>query len=431
MTGLARAPRRWRVPARRRTVPGRHPARRAGPAAGGRRAHRGRPGPARPGRGQRRRGAPARGRGGGPERGRRRSRGSWTRRRPRTRPSRRRSPRPTSSTSRAATRTSSRRSSRHAGMGRHRGRLARRRGRWPAPAPGRWPWPRRRGRRPGPSTAGSRARTGRHPARRRRVVGSATCAASGRSSRRAWGCSGWPSGPASSGGPGNRGGRRRGRGALAGTRGGEPRSWSGRARPCASGRRLMRSRPGLDPRPGRHVSSTTARSGRARAVLRVQRELRERLERQPVRFLDRELEAILARPANGSARSSARDPADLAFVPNATTGVNTVLGSLRFEPGDEMLTTDHEYNAMHQRHAARGRTRRGAGRGRAARPSRSPVADESSRPCSTAVTAAHAAVGDQPRHEPDRARPAGRAARPRARRRAASTRSSTARTRRA
>jgi isopenicillin-N epimerase len=39
------------------------------------------------------------------------------------------------------------------------------------------------------------------------------------------------------------------------------------------------------------------------------------------------------------------DPQDLVFVPNATTGVNVVLRSLRFSPGDELLTTDHAYAA--------------------------------------------------------------------------------------
>ena len=80
-------------------------------------------------------------------------------------------------------------------------------------------------------------------------------------------------------------------------------------------------------------------------VLAVQRELRDRLEAEPVRFLSRDLPGLLddARAAVG--RFIGADPDGLAFVSNATTGVNTVVQSLRFEPGDELLTDDHEYNA--------------------------------------------------------------------------------------
>jgi isopenicillin-N epimerase len=39
------------------------------------------------------------------------------------------------------------------------------------------------------------------------------------------------------------------------------------------------------------------------------------------------------------------DAEELAFVPNATTGVNAVLRSLSFNPNDELLTTNLEYNA--------------------------------------------------------------------------------------
>jgi isopenicillin-N epimerase len=82
-----------------------------------------------------------------------------------------------------------------------------------------------------------------------------------------------------------------------------------------------------------------------RPVLQLQSELRQRMEAGLVRFLHRELEGRLdaARAALAAFVGCVAD--DLAFVPNATTGVNTVLRSLAFAPGDELLTTDHEYNA--------------------------------------------------------------------------------------
>ncbi|HEX6811203.1 MAG TPA: aminotransferase class V-fold PLP-dependent enzyme [Planctomycetota bacterium] len=82
-----------------------------------------------------------------------------------------------------------------------------------------------------------------------------------------------------------------------------------------------------------------------RVVLQHQQELRARMEREPVLFLHRELEKLLDPARHELARFVGCDPDDLAFVANATTGVNTVLRSLQFGPGDELLTTDHAYNA--------------------------------------------------------------------------------------
>lgn len=82
-----------------------------------------------------------------------------------------------------------------------------------------------------------------------------------------------------------------------------------------------------------------------RPVLEFQRAMRDRLERQPVSFLVRELEPLLDAARADLARFVGADPDNIVFVPNATTGVNTVLHSLRFEPGNELLVTSHGYNA--------------------------------------------------------------------------------------
>src|SRR5262245_22996406 len=83
-------------------------------------------------------------------------------------------------------------------------------------------------------------------------------------------------------------------------------------------------------------------------VLERQQELRRRLEAEPVRFMIRELEAELDRARAALAAFVGADPDDLVFVPNATTGVNTVLRSLPLRAGDELLITNQAYNACHQ-----------------------------------------------------------------------------------
>jgi isopenicillin-N epimerase len=101
-----------------------------------------------------------------------------------------------------------------------------------------------------------------------------------------------------------------------------------------------------------------------RAVMDVRSSLLEEIERQPARFLLRELTPIGVQGEAGSASPDGRPHRrlrtaanavgpwlgvtgdDLVFVDNATTGANTVLASWKLAPGDEVLVTSHAYGAI-------------------------------------------------------------------------------------
>jgi isopenicillin-N epimerase len=70
------------------------------------------------------------------------------------------------------------------------------------------------------------------------------------------------------------------------------------------------------------------------------------LERQPVLFLRRRLEGLLAEARAALGAYVGADPEDLVFVPNATAGVNIAAWPLGLRAGDEVLTTNLEYGAL-------------------------------------------------------------------------------------
>ncbi len=73
--------------------------------------------------------------------------------------------------------------------------------------------------------------------------------------------------------------------------------------------------------------------------------LREEMESEPLRFLWREIDSKIDDAREDLARFLRADPDELAFVTNATSAVNAVVRSLELKEGDELLTTNHGYNA--------------------------------------------------------------------------------------
>ena len=70
------------------------------------------------------------------------------------------------------------------------------------------------------------------------------------------------------------------------------------------------------------------------------------LERQPVDFLNRQVTGLLAEARAKLAAYLGVEADDVVYFPNPTTALNMVARSLDLRPGDEILTTDHEYGAM-------------------------------------------------------------------------------------
>jgi isopenicillin-N epimerase len=82
-------------------------------------------------------------------------------------------------------------------------------------------------------------------------------------------------------------------------------------------------------------------------ILKLQAELRRRMEAEPVQFLWRRYEERLESARCQVAKFVGARPRDLVFVTNATTGVNAIVRSLKLRRGDAILTTNHDYNACH------------------------------------------------------------------------------------
>ncbi|HET8906216.1 MAG TPA: aminotransferase class V-fold PLP-dependent enzyme [Ktedonobacterales bacterium] len=70
------------------------------------------------------------------------------------------------------------------------------------------------------------------------------------------------------------------------------------------------------------------------------------LEEQPVEFLARRLDDLLAEARGELGTFLGTSGDNLVFVPNATYGMNIVAHSFPLEPGDEVLGTTHEYGAV-------------------------------------------------------------------------------------
>ncbi len=88
------------------------------------------------------------------------------------------------------------------------------------------------------------------------------------------------------------------------------------------------------------------------AVPRVVQEayegLQREMERNPVAWLQRAAEPMLAMARQRLGGFVGAAPDDVVFFANPTTAVNMVAHSIVLQPGDEVVSTDHDYGAMYR-----------------------------------------------------------------------------------
>lgn len=83
-----------------------------------------------------------------------------------------------------------------------------------------------------------------------------------------------------------------------------------------------------------------------RAVVDARRRLQADADSNPMAFLVRRWETMLAEAAGRLAALVGTSGDNLIFQPNATTAMNVVAASFRLSAGDEVLLNDHEYGSV-------------------------------------------------------------------------------------
>lgn len=81
-------------------------------------------------------------------------------------------------------------------------------------------------------------------------------------------------------------------------------------------------------------------------VLEAQQVWRDKMERQPVRFMTREYGPALRAAADALGKQVGADGDNIVFTDNATAAISSVLRSIRWNAGDRILITDHCYGGV-------------------------------------------------------------------------------------